>query len=77
MPALVSEKFVTCQWSMHAPEGSPSDCELIIIGFGEDFLNRRIKESFELEGTLRGHVVQLSCNEQSHLKLHQVAQSLV
>jgi len=28
-----------------------------------------------LEGTLKGHLVQLPCNEQGHLQLHQVAQS--
>lgn len=31
-------------------------------------------ESFELEGTPKGHLVQLSCSE--HLQLHQVAQNL-
>ena len=34
-------------------------------------------ESFELEGTFKGHVAQLPCNKQGHLQLHQVAQSLV
>ena len=37
----------------------------------------RITELFEKEGTLKGHLVQLSCNEQGHLQLHQVAQSSV
>ena len=32
-------------------------------------------ESFEFEGTLKGHLVQLPCNEQG--QLNQVAQSLV
>ena len=32
---------------------------------------------FELEGTLRSHLVQLPCNEQGELQLSQVAQSLV
>jgi len=32
--------------------------------------------SFELEGTFKGHVVQLLCDEQGHLQLDQVAQSL-
>ena len=27
---------------------------------------------FELEGTLKGHVVQVPCNEQGHPQLHQV-----
>jgi len=29
-------------------------------------------ESFELEGTLKGHLVQLPCSEQGHLQVHQV-----
>jgi len=29
-------------------------------------------ESFELEGSLTGHLVQLPGNEQGHLQLHQV-----
>ena len=39
--------------------------------------NLRITESFELEGTLKGHLVRIPCNEQGHLQLHQVAQSPV
>ena len=34
-------------------------------------------ESFELEGTIEGRLVQLLCTEQGHLQLDQVAQSLV
>ena len=34
-------------------------------------------ELFELEGTLKGHLVQLPCNEQEHLQLDQGAQSPV
>jgi len=40
-------------------------------------INHRIIELFELEGTLEGHPAQIPCTEQGHLKLHQVAQSLV
>jgi len=40
-------------------------------------LHRRIIESSELEGTFRGHLNQLPCNEQGHLQLDQAAQSLV
>jgi len=29
-------------------------------------------ESFELEGSFRGHLVQLHCNQQGHLKLDRV-----
>jgi len=32
----------------------------------------RIIESFELERTIKGDPVQLLCNEQGHLQLHQV-----
>jgi len=39
------------------------------------FEYHRIIEWFELEGTLKGHLVQLPCNEQEHLKLHQGAQN--
>ena len=35
----------------------------------------RITESFELEGTLKGHLVQLPCIEQGYLQLDEVAQS--
>ena len=34
-----------------------------------------IIESFGLEGPLKGHLVQLPCNEQGHLQFHQSAQS--
>ena len=37
--------------------------------------HQRITESFELEGTLRGHTVQPPSNEQGHPQLHQGAQS--
>ena len=36
-----------------------------------------IIESLELEGTFKGHLVQLPCNEQGHAQLDQVAQSPV
>jgi len=35
-------------------------------------LSHRITESFVLEGTLKGHLVQCPCDEQGHLQLHQV-----
>jgi len=39
--------------------------------------NQRIIESLELEGTFKGHLNQLSCNEQGQSQLDQVSQSLV
>ena len=39
--------------------------------------NRKYKQTLELEGTFKGHLVQLSCNEQEHPQLDQIAQSLV
>ena len=36
---------------------------------------RNFRESFELEGTFKGHPVQLPCNEQGHAQLDQGAQS--
>lgn len=37
----------------------------------------RIIESFEVEGTLKGYLVQFLCNEQGHLQLDPFAQNLV
>ena len=34
-------------------------------------------EYLMLEGTFKGDLVQLLCNEQGHLQLHQVAQGLI
>jgi len=34
-------------------------------------------ESLELEGTVKGHLVQLPCSEQGHAQLNQVAQGLI
>ena len=39
--------------------------------------HRRIIESLELEGTFKGHLVQLPCNEQGRAQLDQVAQGLI
>ena len=51
-----------------------SSSSLVLHFTGKD---RRIIELFELEGTLESDRVQLSCNEQGHLQLDQVAQSPV
>ena len=37
--------------------------------------SHRILESFELDDTFKGHLVQLPCNEQGHLQQDQSAQS--
>ena len=37
----------------------------------------RIIESLELEGTFKGHLVQLPCNEQGHVQLDQVDQGAI
>ena len=42
-----------------------------------DHLPYRTMESLELEGTFKGHLVQLPCNEQEHAQLDQVAQGLI
>jgi len=39
--------------------------------------SNRIIECFGLEGTFKGHLVQPPCNEQGHLQLDEVVQSLV
>ena len=44
--------------------------EVNVITLPYKLKNPKIMESFELEGTLKGHVVQLPCDE--HLQLNQV-----
>ena len=36
----------------------------------------KFTELFDLEGTLKGHLVLLPCNERGHLQLDHIAQSL-
>jgi len=43
-----------------------------VIGASLESGDHRIIESFELERTLKGHLVQPPCNEQGCLQLHQV-----
>ena len=45
------------------------------IGSSKKRKCERIIELFELEGTFKGHLVQLLCNEQGHPQLNQAAQS--
>lgn len=35
-------------------------------------MTKRIREQFGLEDSFKGHLVELPCNEQGHLQLHQV-----
>ena len=42
---------------------------MLHLGWGNP---RYVIELYELEGTLKGHLVQLPCNEQGRLQLHQV-----
>lgn len=44
---------------------------------GDRWLSHRIVESFVLERTLKGCLVQLPCNEQGHIQLDQGAHSPV
>lgn len=39
--------------------------------------SHRIIESVELEGTFKGHLVQLLCNGHRHVQLNKVAQGLI
>ena len=43
--------------------------KMLHLGWGNP---RYVIELYELEGTLKGHLVQLPCNEQGQLQLHQV-----
>jgi len=51
--------------------------QLIIFTAGHWHGSHRIKGSLELEGTLKGHLVQLPCNEQGHAQLNRAAQGLI
>jgi len=57
------------------PENKFLDCWLWLFSLFIESNSQFIRELFELEGTLKGHPVQLSCNEQGHQQLHQGAQS--
>jgi len=50
---------------------------LSVLGKKNCKYSHRSTESLELEGTFKGHLVQLPCSEQEHPQLDQVAQSLV
>ena len=52
-------------------EGEPAVSSFKITANLSFLRLRRIMESFELEGTLKGHLVPLFCNEQGHPQLHQ------
>ena len=50
-------------------KGTEETCFPVIF---YDFGTELESEWLELEGTCKGHLVQLPCNEQGHLQLHQV-----
>jgi len=52
-----------CRCSVHAPV-----CLVMATWTGS-----KIIESFELEGTFKGHLVQLLCSEQGHIQLNQAS----
>ena len=43
----------------------------------EELLDHRIIQSVKLEGTFKGHLVQLPCNELGHAQLDETAHGLV
>ena len=44
----------------------------LVVCTSHTSMNHITIESFELEGTLKGHLFQVPCHEQGHLQLHQV-----
>jgi len=70
---LVPATFVPLRaWHPHRDLHGNAACP----GFGQSAIHRII-ELFELKDTLKGHLVQLPCNEQGYLHLNHRAQSLV
>ena len=58
----------------------PTDLELNtleLLDCGKDLENHKITVLFELEGTFKGHLVQLPYSEQGRFQVDQAAQSLV
>lgn len=60
------------QTSLH--NGKKSHSQTVVCHLAAK--NQRIMESRELEGTIKGHLVQLPCNEQGHLQPDKAAQRL-
>ena len=58
--------------SESAMPGGSKNIRFQLLGLPSLALNHRIIKSFELEGTLKGHLVEPSCNAQGHPQLHQV-----
>jgi len=48
-----------------------------VLPVGKQQFIREFTESFELEGSIKGYLIHLPANEQGHLQLSQIAQSLV
>jgi len=60
--------FLLCKFHYHHEVSLHPDADSKIC-FCPLITNHRIIESFELEGTCKGYMVQLLCNEQGHLQL--------
>jgi len=61
-------------WSVFSLPHLPTFPSYIFHIFFSDFCHRII-EFFELEKTLIGHIVQLSCSKQGYLQVHQVTRA--
>lgn len=63
--ALTGRNAVSCPWGCY-------NCEHLSIILS--FKNHGVIELFQLEGTLKGHLIQFPCTEQGHLQLHQCSE---
>ena len=61
-------EIANTNWHAFLLNTTPAKSGEIKLGLDD----HRIIELFELEVTFKGHLIQLLCNEQGHLQLHQV-----